>query len=100
MALMRLFRHWTAAQRECGVKLVSDDKLRRSALRTLMALPVALAGAVTRSAGATPKSGPLSLQDTVARLTAQAAILDARAQITEVLHDYARANDQLGVRTG
>jgi len=76
---------------------VSNENLKRSALRALIALPVALAAGVaaTRSANSTPKNAPPSINDTVARLAAQADVMDARAQITEVVHRYARANDRV-----
>jgi hypothetical protein len=76
---------------------VNDLDAKRSALRALMTLPVALLGvaAATRAAAAPPKSAAPSHQDALTRLTAQAEIMDARTQITEVLHDYARANDRV-----
>jgi hypothetical protein len=76
---------------------VNDTDAKRAALRTLMALPVALVGvaSATRAAAAPPQSPAPAKQDTLARLTAQAETMDARMQITEVLHNYARANDRV-----
>jgi len=66
---------------------------KRSALRTLLAVPLGLAGAAAltaKPAAAADKGTRAELE----RLAARVAVTDAREQITEVLHRYARGWDR------
>jgi hypothetical protein len=77
---------------------MEQNEPKRSALRALIALPLGLAGlaAATRTAQASaPKSATASTKEAIAKLEAQADVSDARAQITEILHRYARGNDRV-----
>jgi hypothetical protein len=74
---------------------------KRVSLRALIALPLGLAaigvlGRPARAASpAAGKPGAQSIAGTVDRLAAQAELMDARTQITEVVYNYARANDRV-----
>lgn len=71
---------------------------KRSALRSLLALPLGLAGlALARPAGAATGSGAgagKSPRGELERLAARQAVTEAREQISEVLYRYARGWDR------
>lgn len=77
------------------------NKFRRTTLRTMLALPLGLAGltaearAAQSSGAALPALAAGSTKEILATLVAQQDITDARQQITEVLHRYARGFDRV-----
>jgi hypothetical protein len=74
---------------------MDNPNLKRS---TLIAMSLGLVGAAAAAAtsrAASKTSHPLADQDVITRLVAQAQITDARQQISEVLHRYARGADRV-----
>jgi SnoaL-like protein len=102
MAFMRLFRQPGdgASANPMGDSIMGTDNgiPKRSARRALFGLPLGLAAiaVLARPArAAAGKHGASSIEGAIARLDAQAELTDARRQITEVVHNYARANDRV-----
>ena len=74
-----------------------DTSPTRAARRAMLGLPLGLAaaGAWAKAPAGPAQTDVAALQDAVQRLTAQAELTEARRQITEVVHGYARANDRV-----
>lgn len=67
---------------------------KRSALRTLLAMPLGLAAAAAVSSGPAVAADRKGSRAELERLAARMAVTDAREQIAEVLHRYARGWDR------